>query len=213
MQLELRDVCKRFDGQLVLDHVSLTARTGERIGLAGPNGSGKSTLVRAIVGLVRCDGVLRLDGRDPFSARATLAARLAYVPQTPPTFGATVTEVVRAVADLRDIDPQAVHRVASRLGLDLADVATRPVRALSGGMKQKLLIALALAAPASLLVMDEPTTSLDAEAHEAFFALVEERLASATLLLSSHEPDDLARLVDRTVVLEDGRVAREDHPS
>lgn len=206
MDIELRDVSKRFDSHAVLDHVSLAVRSGDRVGLAGPNGSGKSTLVRAIVGLVRCEGVLHLDGQDPFSRRPALASRLAYVPQAAPHFSATVAEVVRAVGDLRRLDTRHVHAVARQLGLDLHAVAGRPVRALSGGMKQKLMIALALAAPVSLLVLDEPTTSLDTEAHEAFLALVDERLGSTTLLLSSHDPADLTRLADRVVRLEDGRV-------
>ncbi len=95
-------------------------------------------------------------------------------------------------------------RTAADLGLDVEATGRRPVRALSGGMKQKLLIALALAAPASLLIMDEPTASLDAHTREAFFHLLERRAAGATLLFSSHRPDDVRRLVDRVVILEEG---------
>jgi ABC-2 type transport system ATP-binding protein len=207
MRIELHDVCKRFGGAPVLDHLSLTVAAGDRVGLTGPNGSGKSTLVRAIMGMVRCEGAVRLDGRDPFAHRAELASRMAYVPQVAPQLGATVAEVVRAVADLRGLDRAHIARVAEDLDLDLQAIAGRPVRALSGGMKQKLLIALALAAPISLLIMDEPTASLDARAREAFFRLLDQRATGATLLFSSHRPDDVRRLVDRVVGLEDGRVA------
>jgi len=206
VRIELEDVSKRFDGAPVLDHVSLTVGAGDRVGLAGPNGSGKSTLVRAVMGLVRCEGALRIDGRDPFAHRAELAAHMAYVPQVAPQFAASVAEVVRVIADLRQVDAGAIREVAGALDLDLDAVGRRPVRALSGGMKQKLLIALALAAPVSLLVLDEPTASLDSRARESFFELIEGRLQGTTLLFSSHRPDDVRRLVDRVIVLEDGQV-------
>jgi ABC-2 type transport system ATP-binding protein len=80
------------------------------------------------------------------------------------------------------------------------------VRALSGGTRQKLLIALALAGPMALLVLDEPTASLDAEAREAFFRLCQARVGDATLLLSSHRLDEVRRLVDRVIALEGGRI-------
>ncbi|MGH0033203.1 MAG: AAA family ATPase, partial [Myxococcota bacterium] len=82
----------------------------------------------------------------------------------------------------------------------------RPVRGLSGGMKQKLLLALALAADASLLILDEPTGSLDAETRERFFPLLDASARDATVVLCSHRPDDLAGRVDRELELADGRV-------
>jgi ABC-2 type transport system ATP-binding protein len=114
---------------------------------------------------------------------------------------------VRAVAELRGVDIREIHRLASALELSLDEVRTRPVRALSGGMKQKLMIALALASPVSLLVLDEPTASLDTRAREAFFSLYAERAGHATLLLSSHRVDEVERLADRVIGLEGGRVA------
>lgn len=206
MRIELQDVRKRFDGVEALRGVSLDVASGERVVLVGPNGSGKSTLVRAVMGIVHCEGAVRLDGLDPFAHRPRLASRLAYVPQTAPQLGATVDEVIRAVAALRTLEPAEIHTTAAAIDLDLNALGRRPVRALSGGMKQKLLIALAFAAPVSLLILDEPTASLDAEAREAFFRLFRERADGATLLLSSHRLDEVRRLVSRVVALEEGRV-------
>jgi ABC-2 type transport system ATP-binding protein len=206
MHLVLQDVRKRFDGVQALDGVSLDVAPGERVALVGPNGSGKSTLVRAVMGIVHCEGTVRLDELDPFQHRARLAARMAYVPQTAPQLSATVGEVVRMVATLRGLDVAEVGRAAEAIGFDVDALARRSLRALSGGMKQKLLLALAFAAPMSLLIMDEPTASLDGETREAFFRLFDERADGATLLLSSHRLDEVRRLVDRVVVLENGRV-------
>jgi len=206
LRIELEDVRKRFHGAPALNGVSLEIASGSRVALVGPNGSGKSTLARALMGMLRCEGSVWLDGWDAFRDRAEVASRTAYVPQAQPQLSATVGEIADAVTRLRGLDPGRIRAVADELGLDVAAVADRPVRALSGGMKQKLLIALALAAPSSLLIMDEPTTSLDARTRETFFRLFDEHLPSATLLLSSHRLEEVGRLVDRVVFLEEGRV-------
>ncbi|MCG6955248.1 MAG: ABC transporter ATP-binding protein [Gemmatimonadetes bacterium] len=206
MRVELKDVTKRFGSVAALEGVDLSIAAGERVALVGPNGSGKSTLVRAVMGIVRCEGSVRLDDADPFRHRARLAARLAYVPQTTPQLGASVGEVVRAVTALRGLDGRDITATATSLDLDVDALRHRPVRSLSGGMKQKLLISLALAAPASLFIMDEPTASLDHDARASFFELFRGRAARATLILCSHRLDEVRRLVDRVVVLEDGRI-------
>lgn len=206
MRVELKNVTKRFAGVSALDGVTLDLAAGERVALVGPNGSGKSTLVRAVMGILRCGGTIRLNGQDPFVHRARLASGLAYVPQTAPQLGATVGEVARAVAALRSLDEAEIRRTAGDMSLDLDALRRRPVRSLSGGTKQKLLITLAFAAPFSLLLMDEPTSSLDRDAREAFFDLYRRRADGATLLLSSHRLEEVRRLVHRVVALENGRV-------
>lgn len=206
MQIELTDVRKSFDGVHALDGVTLRVEAGERVALVGSNGSGKSTLARALMGMLRCEGSIRVDGKDPFTQRSELADRVAYVPQMQPQLRATVGDVARAVERLRGLEPGRIRVVAAQLGLDLDEVHRRPVSALSGGMKQKLINALALAEPVSLLIMDEPTTSLDARTRKAFFGLFQEASPGATMVLSSHRLDEVRRLVDRVVVLESGRV-------
>jgi ABC-type multidrug transport system ATPase subunit len=206
MRIELQHVTKSFGSVRALADISATVNAGERVVLVGPNGSGKSTLVRAVMGMVRCQGVVRLDGLDPFVHRMRLAMQLAYVPQATPHLGATVDELVEATARLRLLDRAAIRDTAGELALDLDAIGRRPVRALSGGTRQKLLITLAFAGPFSLLILDEPTASLDGEAREAFFRLFQERADGATLLLSSHRLDEVRRLVDRVIALEDGAV-------
>lgn len=207
MRIELSGVRKRFGAAEVLRGIDLVVPAGRRVALIGPNGSGKSTLLRSLLGLVACEGEVRLDGRSPFEDRVEVARRLAYVPQVAPQLGAPVRDVVDLVARTRELDPAAIYRVAARLELDVAALRGRPFRALSGGMKQKLLIALALASPASLLVMDEPTASLDAGARERFFLLCEELAPDRTLLLCSHRLEELRHLSEHVVSLEEGRVA------
>lgn len=212
MHIEITHARKTFDGVMALDDVTMRVAAGERVALTGPNGSGKSTLVRALMGLVPCGGI-RIDGRDAFAERAGLARGLAYVPQIAPNLTAPVDEVVAAIAAVRGVARGDVAAVARALALPLAEVGARPVRALSGGMKQKLLIALALASPASLIVLDEPTASLDRVSREAFFALIEARAPRATLVLGTHRVDEVRRLADRVITLDAGRVVSDEPAS
>ncbi|MFI5309507.1 MAG: ATP-binding cassette domain-containing protein, partial [Polyangiales bacterium] len=159
MRVELRNVWKRFGAQVVLRDVNLELAHGERVALVGPNGSGKSTLLRALMGLLRCEGEVLLDGRSPYAHRRDTAQHLAYVPQAAPQLAAVVHDVVGAICDLRGMQEDRVIALARELGLDAQSVKEKPFRALSGGMKHKLLIALAFASKASLYILDEPTAS------------------------------------------------------
>jgi len=107
---------------------------------------------------------------------------------------------------VRALDPERVARLAAAFELDLGRLAACPFRSLSGGTKQKLLIALAFAADASLLILDEPTGSLDARARERFFELIDAFAPEATLLLCSHRLDEIRPLVDHVLLLHEGRV-------
>ena len=206
MRIELRDVRKTYGPSVALAGVTLDVPAGTRLALVGPNGSGKSTLLRALLGLVACEGTVRLDGRSPFDARDQVARRLAYVPQVAPQLGASVREVVRAVRDLRGLAIAEVARLCGELGLELSAVEEKPFRGLSGGMKQKLLLALALAAKPELWVLDEPTASLDAAARERLFGLLRDETPGATLLLCSHRLEEVRALVTRVASLADGRL-------
>jgi ABC-2 type transport system ATP-binding protein len=207
VRIEVRDARKRFGAVHALAGVSFDVEPGQRVALVGPNGSGKSTLNRVLMGLVGCSGRVRIDGRCPFGERVAVARRMAYVPQAAPALGAPVGEMLGAIARVRGLPPERVERAARAFDLELPALARRPFRSLSGGMKQKLLIALALAAEAPLLILDEPTGSLDARARERFFELFEALPATTTLLLCSHRLDEIRPLVGQVLQLHEGRVA------
>lgn len=207
MKVELQNVSKRFGRLAALDDLTLTIGHGRRVALIGPNGSGKSTLTRVLMGILDCEGVVRLDDRDARRERLELARRISYVPQVAPQLGASVDEVLRSIGAIRRLQPETVLALARRLGLDIDAIGRKPFRALSGGMKQKLLIALALAPEASLLILDEPTASLDAAARQVFYELIGERAGQATLLLCSHRLEEVRHLVDHVIGLHNGQVA------
>jgi zinc transport system ATP-binding protein len=198
-------------GQRVLEDVDLSLGEGEFVAVAGPNGGGKTTLVRLVLGLERPTAGSALLYGEPahrFSGRRALG----YLEQRSQVGGdapATVREVVsagrlasgRLVGRLRPDDRSIVEDAIDRVGLGpFADV---PLRTLSGGMQQRAFIAKALAGEPSLLVLDEPTTGVDAESQESLGALLA-RLHTelgATIVYVSHEFGAVEHHVERLVLV------------
>lgn len=205
MRVEGRGVRKSFGRVEALRGVDFEIPSGGKVGLIGPNASGKSTLIRIILGLLRCDGELLLDGESRGGIEQS--GRIAYVPQIAPKFGASVGEVIKAITRVREMTPDEVVRCGREVGIDLRAVQRQAFRNLSGGAKQKTLISLALASQASLYVLDEPTASLDTQSRRDLFHLLSERTRDATLILCSHRLEEIRTLVDRVMVLEEGRLA------
>jgi ABC-type multidrug transport system ATPase subunit len=206
VRVDIQSLSKRFGRVRALENVSLELPPGSRTALIGPNGSGKSTLVRVLMGMLTSEGTVTFDGAPPTEDRRALASRIAYVPQIAPRLAAPVGDVVRAVAGLRGVATETVAAVAKALSLDLPALARRPFRAMSGGQRQKVLAALALTSRAELLLLDEPTASMDPRSRGEFFRLVDGLAPETIVLLCSHRLDEIRRLVDRVVVLAEGRL-------
>jgi ABC-type multidrug transport system ATPase subunit len=204
MKIELSRIVKRFGKVTALHGIDLELPAGAKVALIGPNGSGKTTLIRVLLDLVEYEGEIGMDGAR--MRRAEVAHRIAYVPQIAPQMAASCGELVRAIAELRGLPIAAIRELTARLDLPLDTIASRPFRSLSGGSKQKLLIALALAARPDVLILDEPTASLDADARGRFFELQRELAGDATLILCSHRLEEIRSLVDHVVALEEGRL-------
>jgi len=197
-------VGKRVGARDVLSGVDLRIERGERVALLGLNGAGKTTLLRCILGLARFEGEIRVDGRSPGHVLAR--DRIAYVPQRAPRFDVSLASFLRWFADVRGIDVQRVERRAADFGLDIAEHGTKVLTDLSGGMLQKAVLAIALAASADLLLLDEPTANLDADSRARLLRALQDLEPSPTLVISSHRMSDLVAIADRAVVLEQGRV-------
>jgi zinc transport system ATP-binding protein len=198
-------------GQLVLQDVDLGIGEGEFVAVAGPNGGGKTTLVRVLLGLERpTSGTALLYGEPAhrFSRRRTLG----YLAQRSELGGdapSTVREVVSAgrlaagglLGPMRRRDRELVAEAIERVGLTTK--ADSPLRTLSGGQQQRAFIAKALAGEPSLLVLDEPTTGVDAESQESLAALLD-RLHTdlgVTIVYVSHEFGAVEHVVQRLVLV------------
>lgn len=207
--IAIHRITKRFGKVTALDDVSLDVTPGERVAFVGVNGSGKTTLLRALLGLMRVSGRITIGGVDVAASPEKALRSVAYIPQIAPPIEAPVAEVVRATAALRGHDPSATWTCAARLGLDVGLAREKRFRDLSGGMKQKLLAAMALATKAEVLVCDEPTANLDGRARAAFLELLSERPANGIVVLCSHRVEEVRALVDRVVELDGGRILRD----
>jgi ABC-2 type transport system ATP-binding protein len=151
-----------------------------------------------------------VDGLEPRTNREAVLARVGFVPQLPPPLKMPVGQLLRFAAGVCDADPKRMVEVATRLGLDADRFRHQPFVKLSGGQKQKLLIAIALGRDSDLLVLDEPAANLDPEARHIFFQLLAEKQDSAAMLISSHRLDEVAALVNRVIELDQGRVVLDD---
>jgi len=208
--IQFKNVAKTFRRSRVLDGISLEIGVGERVALIGSNGAGKTTLIRCLLGEYTHDGTVTIDGLDPRGNRTAVLGAIGFVPQLPPPLKMPVGQLIDFSAALCGTDPQRIHEIAKRLGLEVAGILSRQFVRLSGGMKQKLLIAIALGRDARVLVMDEPAANLDPEARKIFFDLLAERQNDATMLISSHRLDEVSSLVNRVVEMDMGKVVLDD---
>lgn len=204
--INFKHVTKSFRRTRILDGIDLEVGLGERVALIGSNGAGKTTLIRCLLGEYTHDGEVLIQGCDPRQERTDVLGLIGFVPQLPPPLKMPVGQLINFSAALCNTLPTRVHDVASRLGLNVADILSRPFNKLSGGMKQKLLIAIALGRDAKVLVMDEPAANLDPQARKIFFELLAERAESTTMLISSHRINEVSALVNRVVELDLGKV-------
>ncbi|MFF8016038.1 ATP-binding cassette domain-containing protein [Streptomyces sp. NPDC007929] len=209
----------RYGGTRALDDVSLRLTAGVT-GLLGPNGAGKTTLLRVLATALPADrGAFTVLGLDPGTARGRqeVRRRLGYLPQTPgfhPDF--TAFEFVDYVAILKEMtDRPARHREVRRvLGeVGLTDVRGKRIRKLSGGMRQRVALGAALVGEPGFLVLDEPTVGLDPEQRMRFRELIAQAGEGRTVLLSTHQTEDVAMLCHRVVVMAGGRVRFEGTPA
>ena len=209
--IKIERLTKRFGAVTAVDNLSFEVEAGETFAIIGPNGAGKTTTLKLILGLTRPDsgtvaiGPQALAPTDPSARR-----ELGYVPQRVSfPAGRTVREVLGFFADLRGLPRTAVDEALARVGLER--IADRNASHLSGGYTQRLSLAQALLGSPALLVLDEPTASLDPESTWEFRSLVEQlRREGRTILLCSHLLSEVERVADRVLILvAGGRAALE----
>jgi len=206
-------IIKKYGRVAAVDGVSFELGAGESLALWGSNGAGKTTLIRCLLGVVRFGGEASLGGvsvrRDGRRARSLVG----YVPQELAFHDdVRVGSAMLFFAGLRRAEPESVARSLASVGL--VGQERKRVRDLSGGMKQRLALAVATLADPPIIVLDEPTSNLDAAGRgEVVESLGRLRAAGKTLVFASHRPGEVIALADRVMVMENGRVLRDTTPA
>jgi ABC-2 type transport system ATP-binding protein len=205
----IRGVTKRFGALAALDGVDLDIRGGEIFALLGPNGAGKTTLISVVAGLLRATtGEVRVLGRDVVKDYRFTRRAVGLVPQEinfDPFF--TVEETLRIQAGYFDIRVPEERLVEILEALDLAAKRRTNSRALSGGMKRRLLIGKALVHDPKVLFLDEPTAGVDVELRRALWRYVRRlRDQGTTIVLTTHYLEEAEELADRVGVIDRGRL-------
>lgn len=205
--IALRDLSFSYDGPPVLERVSLEVAAGEFLGIVGPNAGGKSTLLKIVLGLLEpTAGEVRVLGRPP----REVSRSLGYVPQYPQfgrDFPISVEETVltgrlgngRMIGGYRRRDREIARRAMGET--EVAALARRQLRTLSGGQLQRVLVARALAAEPQVLILDEPTANIDQRVEADIFDLLKRLNQRMTILVVSHDVGFISRYVTRVACL------------
>ncbi len=210
--IALHGVTKRYEERRAVDGVSLTVNAGEALALWGANGAGKTTLLRCLLGSTGYEGEIAIAGRSPLAEGTAVRRQIGYVPQEMPTFDLTVGELTGLIARLRGVASGEALGQLDRFGLGAH--RAQAVASLSGGMKQKLALMLALLGDPPILLLDEPTANLDAQTQSDLLQrLLELKRQGRTLVFTSHRWREVRLLADRVVYLDQGRLAEGPQPS
>jgi ABC-type multidrug transport system ATPase subunit len=216
--LQIRDLVKVYPGPVTaLQGIRLDVPPG-MFGLLGPNGAGKTTLMKILAGLLEpSSGTVTLDSTDVLDRPQWLWSRLGYLPQD---FGfyphLSGEQMLAFLLRLKGVEaPGGTERLCAELleRVNLRDAARRKVKTYSGGMRQRLGIAQAIAGDPRLIIVDEPTAGLDPEERLRFYRLLAELAADRIVLLSTHIVEDVAVLCPRFAVIRKGRLVAQTSPS
>jgi len=211
--IDVRGLCKTYGDLVAVDDLDLPVEDGEIFGIVGPNGAGKTSTVECITGLrVPDSGTIRVLGYDPMTDRAEVRQRVGVqLQECALPVKIRVGEVLELFGSFY---PRAVDTNELAEALGLASHRRAYYRELSGGLKQRLSIALALVGNPELAVLDELTTGLDPHARQETWALIESvRARGVTVVVVTHSMEEVERLCDRVAVIDHGRMVACGTPS
>ena len=209
--IEVKEAVKKFLDVNVLNHVNLKIERGDKIALMGPNGAGKTTLVRSILGFYHLDsGEIKVKGFDPIKERVKVLENISFIPQTPPPIKLNVEELLEYVSKSSKTLREDILKESSKMDLDILKNLRKPFFKLSGGMKQKLLISIALAKKSDILIFDEPTANLDPKAREKFYELLSSLDENISTIFITHRLEEIEGLVNREIYMDLGSIVEDE---
>ena len=190
--IKITNLTKTFAKAKSLDSVSLEFNKNDSIALMGANGAGKTTLIRLLLGYYHpTNGEVLINGLNPIKSRVEVLKEISFVPQLPPPIKLNLTELINFVCSSADVKKEDIFYYAKEMELDLEPNLNKSFFKLSGGMKQKLLIAISLAKKSSIMIYDEPTANLDPKARDNFYRLLKQNEENKILLFVTHRLDEV----------------------
>jgi len=208
--IKINNITKKFGSTVSLDNVTCQFKKNDYIALMGANGAGKTTLIRSILGYYHLDkGDVTIKGLDPIKQRVEVLKNISFVPQLPPPIKLSISELMQYVSISTQIDTELIKHFASEMKLDLSKKGANINKSffkLSGGMKQKLLIAISLAKKSDIIIYDEPTANLDPKARDDFYRLLKQNEDDKVLLFVTHRLEEVETIVNRQIYMDMGKI-------
>jgi len=209
--IKTTDLTKKFGKHVSLDSVSIEFKKNESIALMGANGAGKTTLIRSLLGYYHPDsGSVQINGFDPVKERIKVLENISFVPQLPPPIKLSIAELMQYISVSAHVDRELITHYANEMKLDIKANLNKSFFKLSGGMKQKLLIAISLAKKSDIIIYDEPTANLDPKARDDFYRLLKQNEDEKVLLFVTHRLEEVKDLVNRQVYMDLGRITSDE---
>jgi len=205
--IQVSNLTKKFGSHVSLDNVSVEFEKNNYIALMGPNGAGKTTLIRSILGYYHPNsGNVLINGKDPIKQRVEVLDKISFVPQLPPPIKLSLSELIQYIEASSDVNSELIMHYANEMKLDLKANLYKSFFKLSGGMKQKMLIAISLAKKSNIIIYDEPTANLDPLARDDFYRLLKQNEDDKILLFVTHRLDEVKEIVNRQIYMDLGKI-------
>lgn len=209
--ITISNLTKKFGSHISLDNVSCEFNKNESIALMGANGAGKTTLIRSILGYYHPDaGKVLINGLCPVDDRTEVLQNISFVPQLPPPIKLNLEELMQYISISSDVDKELIHHYSNEMKLDIKSNLHKSFFKLSGGMKQKLLIAISLAKKSNIIIYDEPTANLDPKARDDFYRLLKQNEDEKVLLFVTHRLEEVKELINRQIYMDMGKVVSDE---
>ncbi len=209
--IKVTNLTKKFGLNVSLDSVNCEFKKNESIALMGANGAGKTTLVRSIMGYYHPNGgEVLINGLNPIKNRLDVLNHISFVPQLPPPIRLSIAELIEYIGVSAKVDRELIKHYANEMKLDISANLNKSFFKLSGGMKQKLLIAISLAKKSDIIIYDEPTANLDPKARDDFYRLLKQNEDDKVLLFVTHRLEEVKDLVNRQIYMDLGKIVSDE---
>ncbi|MEN4053498.1 MULTISPECIES: ABC transporter ATP-binding protein [Sulfurimonas] len=209
--IKVNNITKKFGSHISLENINCEFNKNESIALMGANGAGKTTLIRSIMGYYHPDaGEVLINGKSPIKQRVEVLKHISFVPQLPPPIKLSIEELMQYISVSANVDKELIKHYANEMKLDINANLNKSFFKLSGGMKQKLLIAISLAKESDIIIYDEPTANLDPKARDDFYRLLKQNEKEKVLLFVTHRLEEVKDLVNRQIYMDLGKIVSDE---